>query len=121
MADERQEQRVEAYTITRQRNVLFDALNQLGYRNYRVDDRGVLFADDITDSAGNPTTIDQDALDAKMLEINSFIDSTRYARKRSGQYPEVGDQLDDLFKQGAFSAEMAAKIQAVKDANPKPE
>jgi hypothetical protein len=40
--------------------------------------------------------------------------------KRAGAYPEIGDQLDDLFKQGAFSDEMAAKIQAVKDAYPKP-
>jgi hypothetical protein len=39
--------------------------------------------------------------------------------KRAGAYPDIGDQLDDLFKQGAFSDEMAAKIQAVKDAYPK--
>ena len=34
-------------------------------------------------------------------------------------YPDIGDQLDDLFKAGAFSTEMAATIQAVKDKYPK--
>ena len=40
-------------------------------------------------------------------------------QKRIRDYPSIGDQLDDLFKKGAFSNEMAATIKAVKDANPK--
>ena len=36
-------------------------------------------------------------------------------------YPEIGDQLDDLFKQGAFSKEMSDKLQQVKTDHPKPE
>lgn len=40
---------------------------------------------------------------------------------RQAEYPSIGDQLDDLFHAGAFSAEMTAKIQAVKDKYPKPE
>lgn len=47
-------------------------------------------------------------------------DAIAYRAKRAAEYPSVGDQLDDLFKQGAFSAEMTAKIQAVKDKYPKP-
>ena len=43
-----------------------------------------------------------------------------YARQRALRYPNIGDQLDDLFKQGLFSDEMSAKIQAVKDNIPKP-
>jgi hypothetical protein len=43
---------------------------------------------------------------------------TNYRWER--EYPSIGDQLDDLFKAGAFSSDMSAKIQAVKDANPKP-
>ena len=39
---------------------------------------------------------------------------------RTAQYPDIGDQLDDLYKQGAFSADMSAKIKKVKDDNPKP-
>jgi len=43
-----------------------------------------------------------------------------YAGQRGIRYPYIGDQLDDLFKSGAFSADMTAKIQAIKDAFPKP-
>ena len=35
--------------------------------------------------------------------------------KRSEEYPDIGEQLDDLFKQGLFSDAMTARIQAVKD------
>ena len=42
-----------------------------------------------------------------------------YADKRRAAYPDIGDQLDDLYHKGAFSDEMAAKLKAVKDANPK--
>ena len=48
-------------------------------------------------------------------------DAQEYARKRQAEYPNIGDQLDDLYHKGAFSDEMAAKIKAVKDAHPKPE
>ena len=43
--------------------------------------------------------------------------ATQYRRDRI--YPPIGDQLDDLFRQGAFSPEMAATLQAVKTAHPK--
>ena len=33
--------------------------------------------------------------------------------------PPIGDQLDDLLRQGAFSPEMAATLHAVKTAHPK--
>jgi hypothetical protein len=42
-----------------------------------------------------------------------------YSILRTAEYPSIGEQLDDLFKQGAFSTEMTAKIQAVKDKYPK--
>lgn len=38
-----------------------------------------------------------------------------YHEKRAEEYPDIGEQLDDLFKQGLFSTEMTARIQAVKD------
>ena len=44
----------------------------------------------------------------------------QYRDARRSQYPDIGDQLDDLYKKGAFSDEMTAKIKAVKDNNPKP-
>jgi len=43
--------------------------------------------------------------------------ATQYRRDRV--YPPIGDQLDDLFRHGAFSPEMAAQLQAVKTAHPK--
>jgi len=43
-----------------------------------------------------------------------------YENARRSEYPPIGDQLDDLFHAGAFSDEMTAKIQAVKDTHPKP-
>ena len=49
------------------------------------------------------------------VEKNSTV---RYTRKLA--YGDIGDQLDDLYKNGVFSDDMTAKIKAVKDANPKP-
>ena len=43
-----------------------------------------------------------------------------YVSRRVSDYPAIGDQLDALFKAGLFPDDMAAQIQAVKDANPKP-
>jgi hypothetical protein len=42
-----------------------------------------------------------------------------YRRQRASAYPSIGDQLDALFHAGVFPDEMAARIQAVKDAFPK--
>ena len=44
----------------------------------------------------------------------------KYRDDRRTNYPDIGDQLDDLYKNCAFSDDMTAKIKAVKDANPKP-
>ena len=43
----------------------------------------------------------------------------QYRTLRAAAYPPIGDQLDDLFRQGAFSPEMAATLHAVKTAHPK--
>lgn len=45
----------------------------------------------------------------------NLSDVEAYHEKRSEEYPDIGEQLDDLFKQGLFSAAMTARIQAVKD------
>ena len=45
----------------------------------------------------------------------------RYRFNRRDSYPDIGDQLDDLYKNGVFSDDMTAKIKAVKDAYPKSE
>ena len=59
--------------------------------------------------------------DSESLRIEQEkFEATQYKRDRVFAYPDIGDQLDDLYKQGAFSDEMAAKIKKVKDDNPKP-
>ena len=65
-----------------------------------------------TDVNGNEVTIDLDA-------VNSLVASKEYRDNRKNEYPPIGDQLDDLFKAGAFSTEMTATLQAVKDKYPK--
>jgi len=57
---------------------------------------------------------------AEELDADAESAATAYYFSRQNEYPEVGDQLDDLFHQGAFSDDMAATLQAVKDAYPKP-
>ena len=44
----------------------------------------------------------------------------KYKDDREKVYPAIGDQLDALYHAGVFPKEMADKIKAVKDANPKP-
>jgi len=56
--------------------------------------------------------------DAVAIESDNWV-SDNYKRVRSHLYPNIGDQLDDLFHAGAFSNSMANKIQEVKDIIPK--
>ena len=56
---------------------------------------------------------------AKADELKTAEDALAYQHTRSLLYPDIGDQLDDLYKKGAFSDDMAAKIKKVKDDVPK--
>jgi len=58
-------------------------------------------------------------IQTEIARIKAEYDAQEYARNRKSEYPDIGDQLDDLFKAGAFSTEMTATIQAVKDKYPK--
>ena len=70
------------------------------------------------------TWLDSKQTQPTTSEINAEITRLQalenYQKPRREQYPDIGDQLDDLYKQGAFSADMTAKIKKVKDDNPKP-
>ena len=70
------------------------------------------------DKDKTPPTEEQ--IQAKLAELQAEYDAQQYARTRRPLYPDIGDQLDDLYKKGAFSDEMAAKLKKVKDDNPKP-
>ena len=61
----------------------------------------------------------KEEIDSKLDDLQKEYDAQAYARARKLLYPEIGDQLDDLYHKGAFSADMAAKIKKVKDDNPK--
>jgi hypothetical protein len=54
-----------------------------------------------------------------LAEIERVILLIENKLKRQSEYPPIGDQLDSLFHAGIFPEEMAAKLQAVKDAYPK--
>ena len=65
---------------------------------------------------------DDDAKGRVEAKIAIFADSLSplpYDEMRRRAYPNIGDQLDDLYRSGAFSDDMAATLQAVKDGNPK--
>ena len=57
--------------------------------------------------------------EAKLAEMVAEYDAQKYARARQPLYPAIGDQLDDLYHAGVFSADMTAKLKKVKDDNPK--
>jgi len=48
-----------------------------------------------------------------------WVAEEKYKDDRKADYPDIGDQLDDLYHAGVFSDEMAAKLKAVKDKYPK--
>ena len=60
-----------------------------------------------------------DALKVKIEIIKNTRSANPYDEMRRRKYPTIGDQLDDLYRKGAFSDTMAATLKAVKDANPK--
>jgi len=60
----------------------------------------------------------QSEVDVELARLVTLSASLEYREAR--QYPPIGDQLDALFHAGVFPQEMADKIQAVKDAHPKP-
>jgi len=66
-------------------------------------------------------SLDDTKISEEEKKLKAEWDAQAYARTRRPLYPDIGDQLDDLYKKGAFSDEMAAKIKKVKDDNPKPE
>lgn len=58
-------------------------------------------------------------VNAELKRLIAEHKAGEYRRKRAAAYPSIGDQLDDLLKQGAFSEEMRAKLLAVKEQFPK--
>ena len=63
--------------------------------------------------------ISKEDIQAEMDRLQAEYDAQEYARNRQPLYPAIGDQLDDLYHAGVFSAEMTATLKKVKDDNPK--
>lgn len=63
--------------------------------------------------------LQRDAEEAAATAEQRIRDANAYKVKRAAAYPPIGDQLDALFHAGVFPAEMAAKLQAVKNKYPK--
>ena len=82
-------------------------------------DAGVTVENGVINWHGEKNPPSNEEVTNKADELQKKHNDQAYARARNPLYPEMGDQLDDLFKQGAFSADMAAKIKKVKDDNPK--
>jgi len=93
----------------------------MGLKRIHVDEDGV---QTILEESDSDTPEISDVLTPEEQEVMwaklKRLEITHYRQARSDEYPSIGDQLDDLFKQGVFSDDMNAKIQAVKDAHPKP-
>ena len=72
-------------------------------------------------ATGKTTTVAlTDAEKAEYAANKIEEDKIAYVLKRKNAYPPITDQLDDLYKKGAFSTDMTAKLKKVKDDNPKP-
>ena len=74
---------------------------------------------DAWDSEGNVVVLDEGKVTTEMARLQAEYDAQEYARNRQPLYPAIGDQLDDLYHAGVFSAEMTATLKKVKDDNPK--
>jgi hypothetical protein len=72
----------------------------------------VYINDEVTVASHTPEEVEQLTTERKAPLL--------YKQDRKMAYPDIGEQLDALFHAGVFPDEMAAKIQAVKDAYPKP-
>ena len=109
------------------------AINSLDVKNERSGSASV--SDPVTNASEfeakvtwfdvNGANIDSpyswDEVEAEFNVLAALETANLYQQKRRDAYPYVGDQLDDLFRAGVFSDEMTAILQAVKNANPKPE
>ena len=79
------------------------------------DYSGIEWDSDNTDS--KPT---EQQITDKLAAMETEYTNNKYQRDRKSAYPDIGDQLDDLYHKGIFSDTMAAKLKKVKDDNPKP-
>ena len=83
------------------------------------DSKNKIYANLIVHDGGSKPSESDCTNGLKALQDAWDLQNDSYRSKRKEEYPDIGDQLDDLYKKGAFSDEMAAKIKTVKDKYPK--
>lgn len=81
-----------------------------GYEQKQVGERA---ANPLPDGAHEDQSDIVDGSDGGKYSAND------YRALRRAEYPSIGDQLDALFKAGAYPPDMAAKVAAVKSKYPK--
>ena len=82
------------------------------------DSKNKIYANLVIHNSDYDKPTEKSLTDALAKQQSDF-DAQEYARNRQPLYPAIGDQLDDLYHKGAFSAEMTATLKKVKDDNPK--
>lgn len=88
-------------------------------QSLRPDSEWTMVGDELNWLDSNTTKPTESEIQAEITRLQAEYDAKAYQRSRKPEYPDIGDQLDDLFKAGAFSDDMTAKIKAVKDKYPK--
>ena len=82
------------------------------------DSKNKIYANLVIHNSDYDKPTEKSLTDALAKQQSDF-DAQEYARNRQPLYPAIGDQLDDLYHAGVFSAEMIATLKKVKDDNPK--
>jgi hypothetical protein len=100
----------------------FDAIRSLFQEKYPTEEFSVTgnmeeLASITLSKDNSKLDITQAEVDDRKAVLQAEYDAQAYARNRI--YPPIGDQLDDLYHAGVFSADMAAKLKKAKDDNPK--
>lgn len=69
------------------------------------------------DKDGKKVTLDESAITAKIAELQTAYDNLEYQRKRVENYPEITEQLDDIYHNGIDK--WKETIKTIKDKYPK--
>ena len=92
--------------------VKFLAINALGCGPVAVDSDGNVTA------LQNQQLPTEEAINAKIAELQADYDSKQYQRDRAAAYPSWQNQLDNIFHNGIDA--WKSDIQAIKNQYPKP-
>ena len=84
---------------------------------YEANVKYVTGADENGTAVFGPQLFTWSQVSAKKAELQTAYDNNEYQRKRAAEYPEIVDQLDEIYHNGIDG--WKTTIQAVKDKYPK--